>query len=56
MAGLIYGLSSGHNGHDVISFAAAAAFGKLQEHGDATNNSVEQIQKILSMYEEKTTH
>lgn len=56
MAGLIYGLSSEHSGIDVISFAAAAAFGKLQEHGDATNNSVEQIKKILSGYSEKSMH
>ncbi len=47
MAGLIYGLSSTHSGSDVISFAAGAAFGKLQEQDDATNNSVEQIEKIL---------
>jgi len=47
MAGLIYGISSQHSGTDVISFAAAAAFGKLQEHGDATNNSVAQIENIL---------
>lgn len=56
MAGLIYGLSSGHRGNDVISFAAAAAFGKLQEYGDATNNSVERIKTILSGYTEKTTY
>lgn len=53
MAGLIYGLSSQHSGDDVISFAAAAAFGKLQEHGDATNNTVEKINKILENYLDK---
>lgn len=47
MAGLIYGISLQHTNDDVISFAAAAAFGKLQELGDATKNSVEQVQKIL---------
>lgn len=48
MAGLIYGIISNHQPRDIISFAAAAAFGKLQERGDATQNSVEQIQHILS--------
>ena len=47
MAGLIYGISSAHSNCDIISFAAAAAFGKLQEKGDATKNSVAQITKIL---------
>jgi 2-dehydro-3-deoxygluconokinase len=48
MAGLIYGISKGHALNEVISFAAAAAFGKLQEKGDATNNTIENIQAILS--------
>lgn len=56
MAGLIYGISSQHTSSDVISFAAAAAFGKLQEHGDATNNSVEQINNIMKKYQKKTTN
>jgi 2-dehydro-3-deoxygluconokinase len=47
MAGLIYGISSAHAQADIINFAAAAAFGKLQEKGDATKNSVAQIKKIL---------
>lgn len=47
MAGLIYGIVSAHAPVDIIGFAAAAAFGKLQEKGDATRNSVEQIQQIL---------
>lgn len=47
MAGLIYGLSSKYEQGDIIGFAAAAAFGKLQEKGDATRNSVEQVQDIL---------
>ena len=51
MAGLIYGLSQGHsNAEEVVGFAAAAAFGKLQERGDATQNSVLQIQKILQSF------
>jgi 2-dehydro-3-deoxygluconokinase len=47
MAGLIYGISQEHALSDVISFAAAAAFGKLQEKGDATNNSIEKVNAIL---------
>lgn len=50
MAGLIYGISTEHTPTEIISFAAAAAFGKLQEKGDATKNSVEQIKNILSKY------
>jgi 2-dehydro-3-deoxygluconokinase len=30
-----------------VSAPAAAAFGKLQEKGDATQNSVEKVQQIL---------
>ncbi len=47
MAGLIYGIISKQPAEQIISFAAAAAFGKLQEKGDATHNSVAQIQHIL---------
>ena len=51
MAGLIYGIISKHPAKQVISFAAAAAFGKLQEKGDATHNSVAQIQNILEKHQ-----
>lgn len=47
MAGLIYGLHHNFDHDDVIGFAAAAAFGKLQEPGDATRNSVDQVRQIL---------
>lgn len=47
MAGLIYGITSGLAPDAIISFAAAAAFAKLQEKGDATRNSVEQIKNYL---------
>ncbi len=52
MAGLIYGILSKHQPKEIISFAAAAAFGKLQELGDATKNTVEQIQKILGIHQD----
>jgi 2-dehydro-3-deoxygluconokinase len=44
MAGLIYGsLASNFTFEQVINFAASAAFGKLQEVGDYTKQSVELI-------------
>ena len=36
MAGLIYGLYKDNEPQEVLNYAAAAAFGKLQEFGDAT--------------------
>ena len=50
MAGLIYGIINKHQPIDIISFAAAAAFGKLHEKGDTTSNSVDAIQQIVSQY------
>jgi 2-dehydro-3-deoxygluconokinase len=50
MAGLIYGISSKHTIKQTIGFAAAAAFGKLQEKGDSTSNSVQQIHHILQQF------
>jgi 2-dehydro-3-deoxygluconokinase len=43
MAGLIYGFYQGHNVQNVINYAAAAAVGKLQETGDATQQTVLQV-------------
>ncbi len=36
MAGLVYGLYNQHEPQEVLNYATAAAFGKLQEFGDAT--------------------
>lgn len=48
MAGLIYGLYHKHQPQEVIDFATAAAFGKLSEIGDATNQTIEDVrQKII---------
>lgn len=47
MGGLIYGLYNYNQPEDIIEYAAAAAFGKLQETGDTTFNSIEEIQKII---------
>jgi 2-dehydro-3-deoxygluconokinase len=46
MAGLIYGLSKNHAPQDVVNYATAAAFGKLQETGDATGQDVLTVARI----------
>jgi 2-dehydro-3-deoxygluconokinase len=43
MAGLLYGLTNKLPLQKVVDFAAAAAFGKLQEKGDSTNQTVENV-------------
>ncbi len=43
MAGLIYGLVQRHTAQEIVDFAAAAAVGKLQEAGDATRQTIEDI-------------
>lgn len=43
MAGLIYGLYNQHTPQAVVDFAAIAAFGKLQELGDATRQTVADV-------------
>ena len=50
MAGLIYGIINQHQPKEIISTAAAAAFGKLQEVGDATNNRIQYIKKIANQF------
>ncbi|GAB3985901.1 sugar kinase [Spirosoma daeguense] len=49
MAGLIYGLYNQHDPQEVLNFAAEAAFGKLQELGDATNQTVDVIRNRQRM-------
>ena len=53
MAGLIYGVKLQHEMQDIIGFAAAAAFGKLHEKGDTTQNTVDYIQQIKKTFETK---
>jgi len=43
MAGLIYGLYRKNVALDIINYASAAAVGKLQELGDATSQTVDQV-------------
>ncbi|MFN4810350.1 MAG: PfkB family carbohydrate kinase [Bacteroidota bacterium] len=50
MAGLIYGIINNHSLSTIITYAAAAAFGKLQEKGDTTNNDVSTIQHIANQF------
>lgn len=43
MAGLIYSLIQQCDLQNIVNFASSAAFGKLQEKGDSTRQSVDQI-------------
>jgi len=43
MGGLIYGLQNNLSSDEVINFATSAAFGKLQEKGDTTKQTIEQV-------------
>jgi 2-dehydro-3-deoxygluconokinase len=46
MAGLIYGFYNGNQPQDILNYATAAAFGKLQEQGDATGQDVLTVKKV----------
>ncbi|MEO6522575.1 MAG: sugar kinase [Mucilaginibacter sp.] len=46
MAGLIYGLYNQHEAQELLDYATAAAFGKLQEQGDATGQDVLTVKKV----------
>jgi 2-dehydro-3-deoxygluconokinase len=50
MAGLIHSIYHNELPQHVINYAAAAAVGKLQEVGDATQQTTEQIIKTLQAY------
>ena len=45
MGGLIYGFYNQHQPQEIIDYASAAAFGKLQEQGDATGQDVLTVKK-----------
>lgn len=51
MAGLIYGLRTGHSSQKIIDFAAAAAIGKMNETGDTTKQTIAGVEQIISNYE-----
>jgi 2-dehydro-3-deoxygluconokinase len=46
MGGLIYGFYNRHEPQDIVNYATAAAFGKLQEQGDATQQDVFTVTKL----------
>lgn len=46
MAGIIYGLYNKHEPQDIVNYATAAAFGKLQEQGDATRQDVFKVKRV----------
>lgn len=48
MAGLIHSALNGYTDDETINYAAAAAFGKLQEKGDTTSNSVTTVKNIIA--------
>ncbi|UAY50610.1 sugar kinase [Ferruginibacter albus] len=48
MAGLIYGLYNQHAPQELLNYASAAAFGKLQEFGDATGQDVLTVSEMSS--------
>ncbi len=47
MAGLIYGLYSKLPPQEIVSYATSAAFGKLQEMGDSTEQNVIRVKKMM---------
>lgn len=46
MAGLIYGLYNNNSSQAILDYATAAAFGKLQEHGDSTDQDIISVKKM----------
>lgn len=48
MAGLIYGFVNGLPPQEIVDFATSAAVGKLQEKGDATQQTVDIIQQRMN--------
>jgi len=47
MAGLIYGKYNNHSPQDIVDFATSAAFGKLQELGDSTEQNEFRVKKLM---------
>jgi 2-dehydro-3-deoxygluconokinase len=56
MAGLIYGFIKNNPQQDIIDFAAAAAIGKLQEHGDATKQTEAEVKKLIKENGKRIIH
>jgi 2-dehydro-3-deoxygluconokinase len=49
MAGLIYGLYNNHGLQELLNYATAAAFGKLQEHGDSTEQDILKVKTEIAI-------
>ena len=50
MAGLIYGLYNKHQPQQIINFASAAAVGKTMEKGDATRQTIKDVEKMIATH------
>ena len=48
MAGLIYGICNQDKLQDIIDFASSSAVGKMQERGDATNQTIQSIKNNIA--------
>lgn len=46
MAGLVYGFYNHHDPQDIVNYATAAAFGKLQVEGDTTDQDIFKVAKL----------
>ena len=53
MGGLLYGFYNQSSPQEIIDFAASAAIGKLNEVGDFTNQTIEDVKEILIQNELK---
>jgi len=51
MGGLIYGFYNNHAPQEIVNYATAAAFGKLQEKGDATKQDILTVTKLGTDHE-----
>ena len=56
MAGLIYGATEKLSSPDTVEFAAAAAFGKLQQMGDATTSTINDVQETIKTHAQATAN
>ena len=51
MAGLIYGIIQNLSTQHILNFSTAASIGKLQQLGDATTSTINDIEKIIAINE-----
>ena len=47
MAGLIYGMQQQFTPQQTVNYATAAAFGKMQEEADASNQKIEDVNTLI---------